>query len=111
MEAQNAVVNQRILVRKSAYQLNSYDIDTNGGYSKPIFVRDSFCKNWDANLKDLSAEEVADFERAKAQIDHYEKIYNIYAYATKLNDIMYTLEARISTNNPSHPLNLYRWSR
>lgn len=24
---------------------------------------------------------------------------------------MYVLEARISTNNPSHPLNVYRWSQ
>ena len=92
------------------HQLGSFDSDADGGFSRPILVRNSYVKNWDSNIKDLSEEEVADLERARDQIAHYEKIYNIYDYATKINDIMYCLEARISSNNPSHPLNVYRWS-
>ena len=75
-----------------------------------MLVRDDFCKNWDANIKDLSAEEVADLERARDQLAHYEKIYNLYEYTTQINTLMYNLESRISSNNPSHPLNIYRWS-
>ena len=110
MEAQNAVVNQRILVRKTCHQFDYFDEDADGAFSRPIYVRDDFVKNWDANINGKSEEEVADLTRAREQIAHYEKVYNIYRYATEINDIMYTLEARISTNNPSHPLNVYRWS-
>ena len=110
VEAQNAVVNQRILVRKTCHQLGEFDESSDGAFSKPIYARDDFVKNWDANIKDLSGEEVADLERARDQIAHYEKIYKLYKYATEINDYMYILEGRISSNNPSHPLNVYRWS-
>lgn len=103
-------MNQRILVRKTCHQLDKFDGSGDGCFSKPIYARDDFVKNWDANIKGLSGEEVADLERARDQIAHYEKIYNIFKYTTELNDIMYNLETRISSNNPSHPLNVYRWS-
>ena len=90
--------------------MDLFEYEQDGAFSRPIKERDSFVANWDANIKDLSEEEVADLTRAREQIDHYEKIYNIYEYASEINELMYTLEARISTNNPSHPLNVYRWS-
>ena len=90
--------------------MENFDKDTDGAFTKPIYIRNDFVKNWDANIKNLSEEEVADLQRAKDQIAHYEKIYNIYQYATELNEIMYTLESRIASNNPSNPLNVYRWS-
>lgn len=90
--------------------MDLFEYEQDGGFSRPIKERDSFVANWDANIKNLSEEEVADLTKARDQIDHYEKIYNIFEYATEINELMYTLEARISTNNPSHPLNVYRWS-
>lgn len=110
MEAQNALINQRILVRKTSHQLDQFDKSADGGFTKPIMVRDAFVKDWDAHTKDLPEEEVADLEKARDQIAHYEKIYKIYDYCTEINSIMYSLESRISSNNPSHPLNVYRWS-
>jgi len=48
--------------------------------------------------------------RAKEQIEHYEKIYNIFDYASELQDVMYTLESQISSQNPTIPFNVYRQS-
>jgi hypothetical protein len=104
------VVNKRILVRKTIHQLGAVDIDFHEAFTKPLLVRDEFVKNWDKNIENLSAEEVADLETARDNIAHYEKVYNIFEYCSEINDVMYALESRISSNNPSHPLNVYRWS-
>ena len=49
--------------------------------------------------------------RAKEQIEHYEKIYNIFDYASELQDVMYTLETQIASQNPTIPFNVYRQSK
>ena len=49
--------------------------------------------------------------RAKEQIEHYEKIYNIFDYASQLQDVMYTLETQIASQNPTIPFNMYRQSK
>ena len=59
----------------------------------------------------LSEEEVADIQRSKDQIEHYTKIYTIFEYCTGLHDLLYALETRISSNNPSIPFSIYRQSR
>lgn len=85
IEAQNAVVNQRILVRKTVHQLDAVDIDFHGAFTKPLVVRDEFVKNWSKHTTGLSEEEVADLSQARDQIDHYEKVYNIHEYCTEMN--------------------------
>lgn len=49
-------------------------------------------------------------EKARDTLDHYEKIYNIFEYATDLTKMANMLETRICGNNPSMPLNMYRTS-
>ena len=58
----------------------------------------------------LSQEELADVERSMNTISHYAKIYDIFDYCTRLHNMMYTLETRISANNPSIPFSIYRHS-
>ena len=71
---------------------------------------EKFEKNWDKNVSGLSTEEVADLEKARDTLRNYEKIYQIYEYATELNELMYVIEAQISANNPTHPMSTYRQS-
>ena len=59
----------------------------------------------------LSEEEIADLERSQNTIEHYSKIYDIFDYCTRLHNMMYTLEMRVSANNPSIPFSIYRQSK
>jgi hypothetical protein len=70
----------------------------------------NFTCDWDKKVQGLSEEEVADLEKAKDQLEHYEKIYEIYEYSTMITAWANTLETRIAANNPSVPMNMYRWS-
>ena len=78
---------------------------------KPIDYLDHF-KRWENNMTaGLSQEELADIQRSKDQIEHYQKIYDIFEYCTGLHDMLYALETRISSNNPTIPFSIYRQSR
>lgn len=79
-------------------------------YLEPISALDFFTKNWDKNVADLSAEETADLEQARDKLENYKKIYEIFEYATDLNELMYVIETQISSNNPSYPMSVYRRS-
>ena len=63
---------------------------------------------WGFLTKKMSEAELTDFEDAKKQLEHYEKIYEIVEYASELNENMTILERRIMTNNPSMPQNMWR---
>ena len=65
-------------------------------------------KYWSFLTKNMQAAEVSDFEEAKKQLEHYEKIYGIVEYVSELNEHMTILERRIQTNNPTMPQNMWR---
>jgi hypothetical protein len=98
-------------VRKSLHQLHEYNAEQDNSYLEPVTTLAKFEKNWSKYTAGLSAEELADMEQAREKLKNYEKIYSIFEYATDLNDIMFALESKISTNNPSNPLSIYRHSR
>lgn len=70
----------------------------------------NFEKKWDKFTAGLSAEELADFEEAREKLRTYAKIYDIYEYASGLNELMYVIEAQYASNNPSNPFSIYRAS-
>lgn len=43
-------------------------------------------KNWGSLTAGLSAEELADFEKAKEALEMYERVHDIYEYSTELNE-------------------------
>ena len=97
-----------MLVRKSLHQLHEYNHEQNNLYLEPVVTLDNF--KWDKYTSGLSEEELADMEKAREKLENYKKIYEIYEYATDLNDIMFTLETQVSSNNPSYPMSIYRRS-
>ena len=110
VQASRAEANQRVLVRKSLHQLGEYNNEQFGLYLQPVTALAAFTKNWDKNIEGLSAEEVADLEDARAKLENYGKIYDIFEYASELNELMYVIEMQISSNNPSYPMSVYRRS-
>ena len=79
-------------------------------YLEPVLALGYFNKNWDSFVKDISAEEVADLEQARDKLENYKKIYEIFEYASDLNELMFVIETQISSNNPSYPMSVYRRS-
>ncbi len=77
---------------------------------EPVSTLDKFSANWDKYTSGLSQEEVADLEQARTKLENYKKIYEIFEYATELNELMYVIEAQVSSNNPSYPMSVYRKS-
>jgi hypothetical protein len=53
-----------------------------GVYSQPIKALEEGRRNWDQMTNGLSAEEMADFERAKADLELYERIHEIFDYSS-----------------------------
>ena len=90
--ASRAEANQRVLVRKSIHQLVEYNHETNNMYLEPVTTLQNFTANWEKNISGLSEEEVADLEQARDKLENYKKIYEIFEYASSLNEIMYTIE-------------------
>lgn len=110
MQASRAEANQRVLVRKSLHQLTEHNAETNGMYLEPVITLQKFTAKWASYTAGLSEEELADLSEARAKLEHYKKIYEIFEYCTELNELMYVIESQISTNNPSYPFNIYRQS-
>ena len=92
------------------HQLREID-EPHAQFLKPLIVAKQFNKNWNKYTSGLSQEEIADLEQARNTLAHYDKIYSLYEYATDLHANMWMLEIRISANNPSVPLNIYRASK
>ena len=69
-------------------------------------------KYWNFITADgLSKEEVADLEKAKGHLEHYERIYSVMEYCGDMSGILTALQTRIGSNNPSLPQTIYRRSR
>lgn len=77
---------------------------------EPIVIHEKFTKSWASYTAGLSPEEMEDMQHAKASLDNYERIYNIFEYATQLTSICNVIETRMCANNPTNPLNIYRVS-
>jgi len=77
---------------------------------EPVNALTKFTASWDKYTSGLSQEEMADLEQARTKLETYKRIYEIYEYATDLNEIMFTIETQISANNPSYPMSVYRKS-
>jgi hypothetical protein len=85
-------------------QLSDSNHEENDGiYTRPTLDLYLCNKYWNFITNDLSAEEVADLEKARAQLAHYEKLYAIMEYGSDLNGILTCIETRIACNNPSVP--------
>ena len=108
MTASRAEANQRVLVRKSIHQLPEYNHHQNGLYLEPVTVLAKF--DWNKYTSGLSEEELADMVQAKEKLENYKKIYEIFEYASDLNQLMYIIESQISSSNPSYPMSVYRRS-
>lgn len=90
--ASRAEANQRVLVRKSLHQLTEHNHETGGLYMEPVIALEKFTAKWSKYTAGLSEEEVADLEEARAKLENYKKIYDIFEYCTELNELMYVIE-------------------
>jgi len=91
VQASRAEANQRVLIRKSIHQLGEYNHEQFGLYLQPVTMLANF--NWSKYTAGLSAEELNDMESAKAKLENYKKIYEIFEYASELNEHMYVIES------------------
>jgi hypothetical protein len=90
-------------------QLNVYNFDeAYSQYTKPTIDLYYMNKYWAFLTKGMQPAELHDFEQAKKQLEHYEKIFGIVEYVSELNEHLTVLERRIQTNNPTMPQNMWR---
>jgi len=45
----------------------------------------------------MSSDEIQDFQKAKEQLENYNKIYTLVEYTSELNDVITVLERKIQT--------------
>jgi cell fate (sporulation/competence/biofilm development) regulator YlbF (YheA/YmcA/DUF963 family) len=45
----------------------------------------------------MSSDEIQDFQKAKEQLENYNKIYTLVEYSSELNDVITVLERKIQT--------------
>ncbi len=93
-------------------QFNDYNYEEmDGSLTRPtldLYIGNKF---WNFMTKNLSKEEIADLEKARDDLAHYERLYSIMEYGADINGILTTLETRIASNNPSVPFTIYRQVR
>jgi hypothetical protein len=77
-------------------------------YTKPVVDLSWAKNNWAYLTKGMSDLELTDFEKARDQLEHYDKIYSIAEYSSHLNEYITMLEKRMQSNNTSIPMNIYR---
>lgn len=107
-----AVAMQRELVQRTIGQMHDHNVEEiNGFYTRPALDMYIVNRYWKYLTKGMSEAEIEDFKQVKAQLDHYGKIYDFMEYGATLGQTMTALEQRISSNNPSIPLTIYRKSR
>lgn len=103
---------QHDIVQRSMHQFADHNHEElDGMFTRPTLDLYLCNKYWGFITADLSAEEVADLEKAKAQLAHYEKLYALMEYGSDLNQLLNCLDTRIASNNPSIPMTIYRQSR
>ena len=97
------------MVQRSIGQFNDHNHeDQDAVYTRPTLDYYIMQRYWGFITKDLSPEEIADLEKAKKDLENYEKIYTIFEYGAEINENMTLLETRIAQNNPSVPMTIYR---
>jgi hypothetical protein len=107
--ASRAEVMQKDIVQRSIQGFMDHNQEElNAHYTRPTIDLYLLNKYWRFLTKDLGETEVADLEKAKETLSHYEKIYSIFEYGNDLTQIMTTLETRIASDNPSIPTTIYR---
>lgn len=103
---------QHELVQRTMGQLNEHNHEElDSTFTRPTLDLYLCNKYWNFLTSGLSQEEVADMERARKQLTHYEKLYALMEYGSDLNGVLTCLDTRIASNNPSLPQTIYRQSR
>ena len=105
-----AIAQQRDLVQWNLTQMREHNIESNGEYMKPLLMLKQSASKWGSLTAGLSAEELADMEGARANLEHYEKTYQIFEYCAELNRTMNVLQTRMAGSNPTLAMNMYRFS-
>ena len=100
----------RNVVQWNLTSMSLHNRQTNGEYLLPVITLQRGEDNWSNLTSGLSAEEVADLEDARANLEHYRKLYEIYEYSEDLNRQMNVLQTRIASQNPTLAFNIYRTS-
>lgn len=87
--------------------------EQDGLFTRPTLDLYILNKYWNflTSGPDTTKEEIADLEKARATLQHYEKIYSLMEYGADLNGILTCLDTRVSSQNPSIFLTVYRQSR
>jgi hypothetical protein len=101
---------QRDLVQWNLTQMHSHNKDHNGAYLAPIIALDNAESSWTSMTEGMSAEELADMDQARSQLEHYKKLYEMFEYCEHLNETMETLQTRMASQNPANVFNMYRQS-
>ena len=82
-------------MQKTATQLYDYNHDENeAAYTKPVVDLGLARKYWGYLTKGMTQNELADFEAARDQLEHYDKLYTLIEYVSKLHDGITALERR-----------------
>lgn len=90
--------------------MEEFNDDSDGNYIQPLTVAYDFNDDWEAHTKNLSSEEIEDLDKARSTLENYEKVYNIFEYATEITRLCNMVEIKVCANNPSLPMNVYRRS-
>jgi hypothetical protein len=60
--------------------MREHNIESKGEYLTPLFALKKANSSWGSMISGLSAEELADMEQAKSNLQNYESIYEIFEY-------------------------------
>jgi hypothetical protein len=97
------------LVQRNMGQFNVHNHEeADGIYTRPTLDLYIVNNYWNYLTSGLSKEEVTDFEKARAALQAYEKLYSLMEYTSDINDALTAMETRIAGSNPSIPLTVYR---
>ena len=107
--ASRSVALQHDLVQKTMTQLH----DHNGEECEGLYTRPTldlyFCnKYWNFLTADLSKEQISDLEKAKKQLEHYERLFSVMEYGNDIQGLLTAIETRVANQNPSVFLTIYR---
>jgi hypothetical protein len=78
-------------------QFNTFNDEQNSIYTRPTLDFYICNKYWSYLTKGMSSDEIQDFQKAKEQLENYNKIYTLVEYSSELNDVITVLERKIQT--------------
>ncbi|MCP3667854.1 MAG: hypothetical protein GY696_36095 [Gammaproteobacteria bacterium] len=111
LSATRSTVLQRDVVQRSCNQFYEHNnIQFLGEYTRPTLDLYLCNKYWNFITKNLSAEEIADLQKAKDQLVNYEKVYTMLEYGNDIAHGCVNLMFRQATINPTVPMTIYRGS-